>query len=167
VASGQSSCYDALQIITVAGTGSQFIVSAGSSVELIAGQRINYLPGTRVLSGGYMHGYIAPGGPFCPLAPAKAVTGYENEISSVTEQQFFRIYPNPTTGTFTLEQKGDNDYPKVKLEIYDLRGTRVLAAELVGEKKSEFSLSTFPAGLYFVKLLAEDYTETIKLIKIN
>jgi hypothetical protein len=165
--SGQSSCYDALQTITVGGTGTPFLVSSGSSVEMIAGQRINYLPGTRVLSGGYMHGYIAPGGPFCPIAPAKVVTGYENEISSVIEQQFFRVYPNPTTGTFTLEQKDDHRYTKITVEVYDLRGNRVLAAEMVGAKKREFSLSTLPVGLYFVKLIAEDYVETIKLIKIN
>jgi hypothetical protein len=36
---------------------------------------------------------------------------------------------------------------------------------MIGEKKHEFSFSQITPGLYFVKVVAENYVETIKLIK--
>ena len=116
-----------------------------------------------------MHGYIAPGGPFCIYAPppaTKSVTSGENEVTAaVTEQAFFKIYPNPTTGNFTLEQKGEKQYGNVRVEVYGMRGDKVMTAEMIGEKKHEFSLTEMPVGLYFVKVVADNYVETIKLIK--
>ena len=46
-----------------------------------------------------------------------------------------------------------------------MRGERVFKAEMVGEKLHEFSTSEMPTGLYFVKIIADDYTETVKLVK--
>ena len=51
------------------------------------------------------------------------------------------------------------------MEIYGLRGDRVLTTELQGERKHEFSLSQMPVGLYFIKVIAEDDVETLKLVK--
>ena len=36
---------------------------------------------------------------------------------------------------------------------------------MIGEQRHEFQFSNIPAGLYFVKIVADDYVETIKLIK--
>jgi hypothetical protein len=36
---------------------------------------------------------------------------------------------------------------------------------MIGEQKHEFMTAALPAGLYFVKVVADDYAETIKLIK--
>jgi hypothetical protein len=62
-------------------------------------------------------------------------------------------------------QKGDRQYGSVKVEIYGMHGDKVLTAQMIGEKQHEFVTSGLPTGLYFVKLVADDYTETIKLIK--
>jgi hypothetical protein len=40
---------------------------------MIAGLNILYQPGTRVEYGGYMHGRIAPDGPWCGVQPATPV----------------------------------------------------------------------------------------------
>ena len=114
-----------------------------------------------------MHGYIAPGGPFCVTVPVTKAGLVETKETTptVTESALFRIYPNPTTGNFTLEQKGEKQYGKVSVEIYGLRGDRVLATEIQGERKHEFSLSQMPVGLYFIKVIAEDDVETLKLVK--
>ncbi|MCX6277861.1 MAG: T9SS type A sorting domain-containing protein [Bacteroidetes bacterium] len=87
-------------------------------------------------------------------------------VEPTFDQTFFTLYPNPTNGNFTLVQKGDRQYGSVKVEIFGMRGDKVLSSQMIGEKKHEFVASALPAGLYFVKVVADDYTETIKLIKI-
>jgi hypothetical protein len=46
-----------------------------------------------------------------------------------------------------------------------MRGERVFKAEMTGEKQHEFNTADIPTGLYFVKIVADNYTETIKLVK--
>ncbi|MEI7727628.1 MAG: hypothetical protein WCK09_21145, partial [Bacteroidota bacterium] len=74
VGSGEITCYDATQTITVAGGGTTFTISDGGQATMIAGQNILYLPGTTVVSGGYMLGKIAPNGPYCGQQAPSIVT---------------------------------------------------------------------------------------------
>ncbi len=165
---GQSKCYNALQTITVGGNPPTFGVLSGGSATMIAGLNIHYLPGVFVASGGYMLGTIAPSGPFCVTPPlVKSFTTEEIETQLVTEEPYFKIYPNPTTGNFTLEQKGDKTYRNVSIVVYGMRGERLMTGEMQGEKKHEFYVSDLPHGLYFVKVVADEYVETFKLIKVK
>jgi hypothetical protein len=164
----QTECYNALDTILVAGGITTFVVENGGTANFIAGKAIRYLPGTRVDLGGTMTGIIAPSGPFCggviPPVVAAVVTGVE-PLPAAFEQSQFTIYPNPTSGNFTLMQKGNKQYGHVKVEVVGMRGERVLMSEMIGEKQHEFQLSDVPTGLYFVRIIAEDYTETIKLVR--
>ena len=166
VVNGQTKCYSATQVLTVAGNGTTFIVQNGGSATMIAGQDIHYLPGTAVQPGGYMHGYITANNAYCGQSPS-IVTVPTGEAEPVfnSDQTFFIIYPNPTTGNFTLEQKGEKVYGKVKVEIYGMRGDRLMTGEMIGEKKHQFWMSDLPSGLYFVKVVADGYVETFKLVK--
>ena len=166
VLGGQSFCYDALETITVAGAGSAFVVFSGGSAIMIAGLNIHYLSGTLVTAGGYMHGYIAPGGPFCitPIVISEPVA--EDVVPpTVIEKTFFKIYPNPTTGNFTLEQKGENQYGNVRVDVYGLRGDKVLNGEMIGERSHVFSLSERTPGIYFIHVASGTNVEVFKIIK--
>jgi hypothetical protein len=156
-------CYDALNTITVAGGGEVFEVSGGGDATFIAGAKILFLPGTKVTAPGYMHGYIAPSGPFCSATKLTEVTAKSDEPLK-TERAFFTLYPNPTNGNFTLVQKGENLYSNVKVEVYSMGGEKIMT-EAVNGAKHEFRFSDMPAGVYFVKVVAEGYVETIKLVK--
>ena len=46
-----------------------------------------------------------------------------------------------------------------------MSGERVMTDKMIGEKKHEFRFSDVPMGLYFVRIVADDYVETIKLVK--
>ena len=156
-------CFNALNTITVAGTPSTFTVTPTGDATFIAGMKIIFLPGTTVQSGGYLHGYIAPSGPFCGAAKLTEVTA-KTEAPVVTERTWFTLFPNPTNGDFTLVMKGEQAYSEVRIEVYGMNGERVLTENMIGAKH-EFRFSTMPVGLYFVKVVADEYVETIKLVK--
>jgi len=165
VADAQAKCYNSLGTITVAGGGTTFIVNSGGSATMIAGQNIFYLPGTTVMPGGYMHGFISTTENCGVKAPAIV-----NTVTSTDEQQFtsqkssFRLYPNPTTGKFTLELVGNTTFDNVRVELFGMTGEKIMTGEMNGEKKHEFWLSELPHGIYVVKVLAGDTVETIKLV---
>jgi hypothetical protein len=79
----------------------------------------------------------------------------------------FSIYPNPTTGNFTLVQKGNSIMERVKIEVFTMNGTRMMTETMIGEKSREISVSSLPVGIYVVKIVADDHAETIKLIRTN
>ena len=158
-------CYNAHYTITVGGTAA-FIVSApGGNATFIAGTNILFEPGTTVQSGAYMHGYIST--TFCvnPNVPITAAATGQDEPQMNLSHANFTLYPNPTSGNFTLVQKGEKVYGTVKVEVYSMNGEKVMTEQMIGEKSHEFRFASIPAGLYFVKVVAEDYVETIKLIK--
>ncbi len=158
-------CFNATQTIFVAGAAGAFNVFSGGSATFIAGQKIIYYPGTKVYSGGYMHGYIAPVGPWCPTQKLPSVASGQEELPSVLSTGNFNIYPNPTNGNFTIVQKAEKLYSNVKVEIYGMNGAKMITAVMIGEKQHEFSANDLQSGLYFVKIIADDYVETIKLVK--
>ncbi|MEI7982717.1 MAG: T9SS type A sorting domain-containing protein, partial [Bacteroidota bacterium] len=169
IPNGETNCYNASQTITVAGNETTFTVQNGGSATMIAGQNILYLPNTTVQSGGYMWGYIAPSGPYC-VNPSIPVVVNEEKIIEATksvskEQSSIKIYPNPTTGNFILELPLDIQTEKVQVEVYGIWGKKVLTTTLNGERKHEFSLSDKPTGVYFIRLVSGDKTETLKIIK--
>ncbi len=159
-------CFNATHTITVAGSPNTFIVTATGHVTMIAGQNIIYLPGTLVQPGGYMHGYIS--NQYCyaadaPIAAAKS-SGVEN--SFILNQSFFQVYPNPTTGAFTLEFTGDAESVPATVEIFGMNGIKLLTRQLNGQKRQEFSVSTFTPGIYFIHVLAGKNSKVVKLIKL-
>ncbi len=116
------------QTITVAGGGTTFIVENGGIVTMIAGHSIDYLTGTRVYAGGYMHGKIAPAGPYCGAKSASFVSSAAETIEKpiIPDKLNFRVYPNPTNGKFRLVLTGEMQTEPMQVEIYGMRGELVL-----------------------------------------
>jgi hypothetical protein len=86
-------------------------------------------------------------------------------IEEVPEQSFFKVYPNPTTGSFTLELSGVSETSIVKVEIYGMRGEKILNDQFTGEKKHMFSLESKPIGIYFIHVSCGDNLGSQKIIK--
>jgi hypothetical protein len=171
VLSGQNLCFNTSQTIVIAGSGSIFYVQPGGSTILTAGLQINYYPGALVYQGGYMHGYIATG--VCcgltPLAPAiTSETGYDNsEVTSVPimVDSYFKVYPNPTSGSFILEMAGDPVPGNVNVDVFGIRGEKIETAVISSERKHEFSLSNRPPGIYYIRVISGNKATTAKIIK--
>ena len=160
-------CYNALNTITVAGGTATFVVEPAGHATFIAGVKIRFLEGTKVLPGGYMLGKITLTNEFCSTSKMTEVAGRKDETPLMTERSFFSLFPNPTNGNFTLVQKGDRKYANVKVEVYSMSGEKILTESMIGEMKHEFRFADVPNGLYFVKVVADDYVETIKLVKVR
>ncbi len=167
VINGQSECYDAVQTISVAVAPSTFTVETGGIANMIAGQNIIFYPGTTVQPGGQMHGTIAPSGPFCGMKmPSMLTLKTAPEQSELPKtSSFFRIYPNPTNGSFTLELTQENPLAITKVEIFGMQGEKVLTSSISGEQKHTFSLDGNRAGCYFIRVICDDHSGVMKIIK--
>jgi hypothetical protein len=164
---GQDICFNATKTITVAGGGTTFVVQNGGSATMIAGEKILYLPGTVVEAGSYMLGYITQNGQYCgtkPTAPM-VVASVPGTDPLVSEKLNFRIYPNPTSGSFTLEMTGNGQFHGSVAQICDIRGNKVLDIDLNGLNKQVISLEEQPRGMYFIRVINGQGSETGKVIK--
>ncbi len=159
-------CYDATQTITVAGNSTVFEVSSPGVVSMIAGQNILYMPGTKVFAGGVMTGKIVPGGPYCPTDAPDITTGSE-ETGLTMMDNSFRIYPNPTSGNFTIEQLGAVFSETVKVEVLGTLGGKIMSTELQSTRKQELSIKGNPPGIYFVRVTTGEKVQTVKIILTN
>ncbi|MCX6269326.1 MAG: PKD domain-containing protein [Bacteroidetes bacterium] len=176
IASGQVRCNNATQTITVAGSGSVFQVQSGGSATFIAGQNIRYLPVTRVISGGYMHGYITTTGQYCiPLPPSNPLVAVDSSLQDgstglgdnpeLPGSRFCFIYPNPTNGDFNLVLSTENrDWP-VTVRIYNAYGALVKETMLVEGRSHLFSLREQKPGVYILHIGHGTTTEVEKVIR--
>jgi len=161
-----SECFNATNTITVA-EFAPFTVISGSQAELIAGVKIIFKPGATVASGGYLWGHIAPGGPFCGVKSASIVTNPASGSDENSELQpsLFRVFPNPTTGLFTVELNKDFTEGRAQLEIFGMQGEKVFSTVLLQEKKRVISLEGKPNGIYFIRIIASEKSGSAKIIK--
>ncbi len=168
VTAGQSSCYDARLVLIVAGGGTTFTVQNGGQATMISGGKIDYLPGTTVFSGGYMHGYITTTGQYCSFFKSSTAVGATAELpgQEMTEVPVIKagvkVFPNPTTGKFILEipDKGETN-----VEIFGMFGKCVMREMVSGQNRYELSLGSMPAGVYILHLISGNKSETFKIIK--
>jgi len=167
VTEGRLKCYNATQIITVAGNGKTFIVQEGGIARLIAGQNIIFLPGTTVEEGGYLHSYITTTDTYCGDMPPALVGASTKalDIPVIKSNSPFSVYPNPNQGTFTLVMSDAGLTSTVYAELYKMTGERILQQTLTGETRHQFDLPGQPSGIYILRLSNSDRTEIIKIIK--
>ncbi len=172
VLNGQSNCNTASQTIAVAGNNTTFYVQNGGYATMVAGTKINYLPGTKVYSGGYMRGYIATGvccgvSVFAPsflTNPADVISALDVTIPPA-ESSDFKVYPNPTSDNFILELSGYFSSVPVKVDIFGMQGEKAGSVSLTGGGKHEFSLQGKPSGIYFIRITSGKKAVSAKIIK--
>ncbi|MBE0661099.1 MAG: carboxypeptidase regulatory-like domain-containing protein [Bacteroidales bacterium] len=170
ILTGQFECFAATQTIVVAGSGTIFIVEPGAEAELVAGENIIMLPGTRVFDGGYLMARITVTDDYCsnPESIISAVidpTPTEMPSLTGTDKSFFRVYPNPTTGRFTLELTGGSFSGAIEVEAYDLIGKVILKTALPASQSHEFDFSLMQPGVYIMKVIHGSDAGFVKLIR--
>ncbi|MDD4553366.1 MAG: FISUMP domain-containing protein [Bacteroidales bacterium] len=167
IGAGQSACYDAVQTIVVAGSGTHFIVQSGGSATFIAGQNILMLPGTSVQPGGYLHGYITTNGMYCGMNMPSIVTVPTSIETPVTEIPVsgFKVYPNPNTGIFNVECPGERVNIDSRIDIYSMKGERIFTGELREGGTHKVSIEGRPTGIYILRIISGDQVQTFRIVK--
>ena len=114
-----------------------------------------------------MLAYITTTENFCGPQAKTIFTADETEktLQPAGDQSFFTIYPNPTTGKFTLEMKTDDGSRNTTVQIYSTLGEMILRTTLTGNLKEVISLENYRPGIYFIKVVSGDKSATQKIIR--
>jgi PKD repeat protein len=168
IVEGETPCFNATETVIVAGDGKQFTVQDGGSAEIIAGINIVMKHGTTVEHGGTLHAYISD--VFCN-APESFLASFEEQIQPEPEltpawrETFFKVYPNPTTGDFTLEIMEFEASFALTVDIYTIQGHLILSRELPPEQRYTFSLAEKQPGIYIIRVMNNNILGTSRIIK--
>jgi hypothetical protein len=169
ISEGEILCFNALETVIVAGDGKHFIVEPGGHADIIAGNNILLKHGTRVELGGTLHAYISD--IFCNQ-PGSMLASFEEDTSTynpesepITSESFFRVFPNPTTGDFTIELFRFEENSSVQVEVYSAQGHLVLDKILPAQKNHNFSIAGRQPGIYLIRVLRDQEIGTGKIIK--
>jgi len=73
------------------------------------------------------------------------------------------IYPNPSLGIFNLEIENQSSFYSVY--VMDLFGKLIYQIDGVEQDQLQIDLSEQPRGMYFVKVISEDRSVEMKVIK--
>ncbi len=203
VAIGNTTCFDALQNLTVAGKeGYSVDVHSGGTAYFVSGQKIIFKPGFNAAHGSYVWGHITTNGQYCShlvgpspspdgmtitegkdnCAHAAVLTGgtsYHQPESVITgnketmteqapsfdQDPFFKVYPNPTSGSITLELSVEPVESVVSARCYDDMGSLILEKEYHSGKRHELSLAGHAPGIYLLRVRMNGETGFKKIIK--
>jgi hypothetical protein len=140
---------------------------------LIAGYKVQLLEGTRVYSGGYLQASITPYGFFCDTLstmpgafPDVIAKGPEDaNLVNHRDDLFFRIYPNPSGGIFTLEMKEAGNSSGISIEITTLMGEMIAKVDMQSGRSYQINLADRQPGIYLVRVMQSDKTGIAKLIR--
>jgi photosystem II stability/assembly factor-like uncharacterized protein len=75
--------------------------------------------------------------------------------------QFFKIYPNPSNGIFNIES---STIAETQIEIYNIAGSLIYQNNFT-KKLIDIDLTGYSDGLYFVKLNSKNQSATFKISK--
>jgi hypothetical protein len=165
-------CFNAYNAITIAGGSSSVSFPINSSITLIAGQTINFLPGFHAEQGSYMYASITTNNTFCNGVIGNQIVNQQSEkgrvVESLPDQPIFKgeksikVYPNPNNGQFTLELSNIDSNASVC--IYNLLGTRVYQSAITENNSQKVDLLGIKKGIYIVKITDRKEQFTKKVI---
>jgi hypothetical protein len=167
IVAGQMVCYGAAQTINVAGNGTTYTISPGSSSTFIAGENIVYKPDCRVYFGGYMSGVITTNGQYCFTQQPSMISSLSDDVDAIPKQEdsSLKVYPNPTQRIFTIEINNSDPIDIIDVELFNLHGKKIMKESYYQENRHDFSLINAPNGIYIIKVVYGDRIETRKIIK--
>ncbi len=166
ITSETDTCFAALHNIYV----SNFEVHEGGSALLSAGQSIHFHPQVMISSGAYLHAYIGSEEELCINERSVVASSAINDELIVqpvnsTFSNIFKIYPNPTASSFTLELLKADAEATITVSIFSMIGEKLMQTDLPAQSLYEFNLSNHPKGIYIIRVVTGYEMGVEKLIK--
>jgi hypothetical protein len=176
IISGDLLCFNAQQVLTVAGEGNSVVIQNMGGTDFIAGQSIRFLPGFTALSGSTVHGYITIDNNFCngyivqsilevqPIEKNVDIAESRAINNDLSDQMKINVYPNPNQGKFRIDLI--NFESRATVSIYNLTGAIFYTSPLEQMQQNEISLTYLRNGIYFVKVCSNN-KQFVKKIIVN
>jgi hypothetical protein len=145
-------------------TNNKQIVRGITSIDILPESTFDPLGNPNVYYEFFIHG--------CGPGQNNSFRIYQNpDISSNSEEEEdeeeremagnISAYPNPNNGSFTLNT---GTIEEKDIYVYDVLGKIVFQKNKVTEKTIDINIPSSPKGIYMVKVISDDRTETIKII---
>jgi hypothetical protein len=166
---GNFGCFDSEDKIILAGGGTHFLLESGASLDLAAVNSIIFKDGFRAMPGSYGHFFIDPSGTYCNPPSMLSVKDelFFEPLEEVIDKPSFNVYPNPTSGSFTLDLIGfDEGAQAITIEVLGNLGERVELIEINGVSSLQIDLNNKPAGIYFIRILKGNEITLKKVVKL-
>jgi len=80
-------------------------------------------------------------------------------VIEIADNSILSIFPNPNNGKFVVSVEAKHS----QIEIYNALGEKVFSKAIV-KAKNEIDISQMPAGIYFLKIVAQDGSSQVKKI---
>jgi hypothetical protein len=162
IIAGQSTCFNATDTITVAGNRTTVNFNNNSTVDLIAGKAILFLPGFHAAEGSNIHASITTTGTFCdgalsspiveqPAEKSIAIKSSPEEQTIVPKEKLIKVFPNPNNGQFKIAISGVAE-ERSEIQVYNLLGKMVYSGSIANQATSEISIDNATKGLYILKV---------------
>ena len=171
---GEERCYDAVNILTVAGNGTTVHIHSGSELTLIAGEKIIIKPGFTANQGSYVDAHITTDGSYCniimqPQLPNEKIPPPQEPdiiiIEGKTADNPILVYPNPSSGLITIDMPETLIYENYRIEVYDYLG-RLVKKKNIHDRQEYIDLSMNQNGMYFIIIRNTESIFRIKVIKM-
>jgi len=138
----QTECYNATNIITIAGSGTTVDINSGGEATIIAGEKIIFEEGFAAHSGSYVSAYITTTGDYCSsqasMMANENILEIEDDDGNISEiqddNQIIKIYPNPTSGIATIDFMGKAT--KADIQVLNFQGNELF--KLLCDNKDNF-----------------------------
>ena len=93
---------------------------------------------------------------------------YNKDMASSDNTEVnIKLYPNPTSNIINVDMRNLVSAPT--MIIYNMSGQTIYTENKINAESNDFvkqiDMSAYPAGVYFVKLVNDEMTKTIKFIK--
>jgi hypothetical protein len=83
----------------------------------------------------------------------------------VSQSSGFRLYPNPTSATITLEIPYSDETSIASIEIFNMMGEMVFQDQFSGKRHYQFDLRDYSSGIYLVKVAANNMIWIEKVVR--
>lgn len=169
----ETDCFNATDTLYLAGNNSSVEFLKGSSVNLIAGQSIKFLPGFSAREGCLVTGSITIDNTYCFGTISGSVLSQSLEKSSPNETSIInlvettrfpdlKIFPNPAQTQITIQCVPASK--NIRLILYDSQGSIVSEINFSILDQITLDISQLKRGLYFLRTNNDMNTNHTKLL---